>query len=96
MKNFNIKKLKNWFDWTPTDVTAPVAMYAEYKDVEKYLLGYNVTVSYKYHKAQTYSFPVDENKFMLMSREKALKRANKYYQKIKNKIEQDKKLQKQK
>lgn len=72
-----LKNLRHLFDWTVLDVSEPAAYQKTYTDVGNLLLGYQVTVTYKYHGVYEYIFPVD-NKVGLITPERAFKRAQNF------------------
>lgn len=71
--------VKNWFDWAPVAVSEPVEVYRDYRDMGRVLLGYEVTVTYKYHGQRKYLFADDEDKMCLVSRAQARKNAFDFY-----------------
>lgn len=80
-----LKNLNHLFDWTALEVTEPMAYHKEYNDIGNFLLGYQVTVKYKYHGVYEYIFPVDD-KIGLMTPERAFNRALKFSQRLKQRI----------
>ena len=49
-----LKNLNHLFDWTALEVTEPMAYQKEYNDIGNFLLGYQVTVKYRYHGVYEY------------------------------------------
>lgn len=74
-----VNNVKNWFDWTPVTVSAPVAIYRDYRDKGHVLLGYQVVVNYKYHGERKHLFADDEEKWGLVTRAKARQMAFDFY-----------------
>ncbi len=81
-----VNEVKNWFDWTPIAVSAPVEVYRDYRDKGHVLLGYEVTVTYKYHGERQYLFADDEEKLCVVTRARARKMAFDFYRKKQQKI----------
>lgn len=82
-----IQKFKLLFDWTPVAVTEPMEFYQAYKDAGRMFMGYVVTVTYEHHGKKSYVFAADENKFFLFPRGWALKRASKFSNMMKRKVQ---------
>ena len=78
---------KHLFDWTPVSVTEPRPEYYEYADIGKQMIGFQVTVEYKYHGKRQYSFSIDNEKLGFATEQWAKKRADKFYNKMKKQIE---------
>ena len=85
---FVVDMLKELVDWSPVNVDEPVPVFKSYLDKGRILLGYEVKVKYMYHGTYRYFFGIDENKFGLVSRHKALKNAVVFYERKKQKTEQ--------
>ena len=81
-------KINTWFNWTPVAVSKPVEVYQSYFDRGRVLLGYEVQIDYKYHKPRRVFFMHDEEKLCLVSREKALKNATRFYEQMNKKIQE--------
>ncbi len=81
-----VNDVKSWFDWTPVAVSAPVEVYRDYRDKGHVLLGYEVTVNYKYHGERKYLFADDEEKLCMITRAKARKMAFDFYREKQQKI----------
>ncbi len=79
-------KVEQAFDWTPVAVSYPKPEYREYRDVGRVLLGYSVRVRYKYHGTQSHLFSHDAEKLGLVSQERALNNAMKFYERMQGKI----------
>ena len=79
-------KIKQAFDWPPVSVAFPRPEYRTYRDKGHVLLGYTVRVRYKYHGTQSHLFGYDEEKLGLVSQEKALDNAIKFYERMQGKI----------
>ena len=87
-----LAEFKRLFDWSVVCVAKPKPVYKEYADVGSVLLGYKVTVTYKHHGKKERFFACDECKLGLVSKERALDRANKFYEKTLVKEGQDRSL----
>ena len=90
MNNMSFKtlcaKIERAFDWTPVAVSYPMPEYREYRDAGRVLLGYCVRVRYKYHGVQAYLFSHDTEKLGLISQERALNNAMKFYERMRGEI----------
>ena len=92
------EKINNFIKRTFHDeivaVEPPREWWMEYRDVGRRLEAYVVSVVYKYRGAQTAYFSVDNDHFLLVTPQKALKNANDFYlrtlQQIKNRNENTK------
>lgn len=82
-----IQKFKLLFDWTPVAVTEPLEFYQDYDDKGHMFMGYQVTVTYEHHGQRSYVFAADENKFFLFPRSWALKRATKFSNMMKERVQ---------
>ncbi len=85
MKNI-VNSIKNMFDWTPVAVSEPIEIYRDYKDKGHVLLGYEVTVTYKYHGERRHLFADDEEKLCMVTRAQARKMAYDFYREKLQKI----------
>lgn len=83
-----VSDIKNWFDWTPVAVSGPVEVYRDYRDKGRVLLGYEVTVTYKYHGEYKYLFADDEDKLCMVSRAHAYNNAVRFCREKKDRIKQ--------
>lgn len=82
--NFDWKHL---FDWTPVAVTEPQPEYYRYSDIGNQLIGFQVSVTYKYHGVRQYSFAIDSDKLAFVNEKWAKRRADKFVRKIQKQIE---------
>ncbi|MBQ3038941.1 MAG: hypothetical protein IJD41_00070, partial [Alphaproteobacteria bacterium] len=69
-----------------SEVSAPVEVYRDYRDKGHVLLGYEVTVNYKYHGERKYLFADDEEKLCMVTRAKAREMAFDFYREKQQKI----------
>ena len=83
-----VNNVKNWFDWTPMSVSEPVEVFRDYRDKGHVLLGYEVTVTYKYHGERKYLFADDEEKLCFVSRTQARTMAFDFYNQKQKQIKQ--------
>lgn len=79
-------KLEQACDWTPVAVSYPKPEYREYRDAGRVLLGYCVRVRYKYHGTRSRLFVHDSERLGLVSQERALGNAIKFYERMQGKI----------
>ncbi|MBQ8294205.1 MAG: hypothetical protein IJX89_02360 [Alphaproteobacteria bacterium] len=84
--NQAVEKFKLLFDWTPVSVSYPSPKYMDYSDKGHVLLGYQVRVRYRHHGMREYLFTYDEEKLGMVSQERALNNAIKFYEKTMQKI----------
>ena len=83
-----VNNIKKMFDWTPVAVSEPVTIYRDYRDKGRVLMGYEITVTYKYHGERKYLFFDDEDKLCMVSRAQAYKNAVEFYKEKQQQIKQ--------
>ena len=71
-------------------VYPPEEYIVTYRDVGTRLEGYTVRVEYKYRGIDNRLFPIDNDHFQIVSPQRALKYAQDFYMKARDKIEQGK------
>ena len=69
-------------------VSEPVEVFRDYRDKGHVLLGYEVTVTYKYHGERKYLFADDEEKLCFVSRTQAREMAFNFYNQKQKQIKQ--------
>ena len=68
-------------------IEEPREWWVEYRDVGKRLEGYVIPVTYKYRGKQNLYSIIDNDHWHLISQERALKKAQKFYAQVQKKIQ---------
>lgn len=89
-----VEKIKDLYNKTFNDeiidIKPPREFWCDYRDIGRRLEGYKLKVQYKYKGWSDVFFSIDNDHLQLISKEKALKTAINFYEKVITNLQQSK------